>query len=443
MPKKFILFLLAAFSLTQVRLVGSIGISELVMLVVGPVFAFREWKNLKRDGFVTLMILALLWLASALVTDLYRGTTLENMLKGIAHPIMIFSIIPCFYVLMKDDLSSFKWALIGFCVTTILSMYVFQTGYSVAVAETQGISAQEAALGYKLANWAIVSSIIVLIPSICYLSWPVVSTVITACLAVFALFEGGRSGFLAMLFSVLLMVMAGGRRMRVKRLGKHALVLVILLGLTTFVAKKGYEYTVTHGYMGEDEFQKYEAQSQSKIGLLSGRSQFLVCFYAIRDSPILGFGSWALDWQGYNLKALEFLEDDEAIEKYLKTGEIAPLGAHSCLMTAYLWHGLAASFFWIYVLWLIVLVIRKYLGSVPACFGYLALSLPSLMWSVLFSPFGGRVNVVFILILCLFARRQGNMKAWREKQGLPDGGVCCGPNVRKGAVKTVNPSQWL
>lgn len=423
--KKVLLFLIAAFSMTQIRIVGFIGISELAMLICGPFVLASQMRNLRRDGLMPFLILAGLWALSALVTDLYRQTPMQSMIKGLASPIMIVCMTPCFYALLRKDIRLFKWAVIGFVVTVFLSTYLIQAGTSVGDAERMGVTAREAALGYKLNYMSQVSSVIRMFPMLMFLKYPLLAMVTTVGLAVFALLEGGRSGFLCLLISAGLMMLEAGNRQKMRRIARRGLFMGMLMIGMLYLAKEGYEFAARRGYMGEQELQKHQMQSESKIGLLSGRSQFVAVFYAVQDSPILGHGSWAVDYKGYGVRAMEWLGEYEEIDRYYRSGFVDLIPGHSHLMTAYVWHGLLGAVFWVYVLVIIWRTFSRNLGVVPELFGYLALTLPALTWAIFFSPFGGRVGFVFAMVVYLLIRKKAEeerrQRMWQLTTPVPVG----------------------
>lgn len=403
--KTILLFLMATFSMTQIRLVGYIGISELVMAIIGPYLLFKNWKNLRRDGLGTFLILDGLWIFSALITDWYREIPLKDVLRGVASPLMILFVTPCVYVLLKADVRKVKWAVVGFALTTFLSVFVIQKGTDYGRAEMLGVSSVEAAIEYKLTLVTMVMSVGAIIPSVAYLRMPHLSFFLTLCVAIYSLYSGGRSMFLSLLISSGLMFLVGGKITKIKHVRRLQPIMIITALLLVFLAKKGYEYAATHDYMGEDERQKYETQSKSKIGLLMGRGTIVDSALAIWDSPFIGHGSWALDYKGFNVRALEWLEDDKALEEFYKMGSITYIQGHSHILTAYIWHGFFGGVFWVYVLWVVWRTFRLYLGIVPELYGYLAFTLPYLIWNILFSPFGDRVATITLLTVCLMLNK--------------------------------------
>jgi O-antigen ligase len=241
-----------------------------------------------------------------------------------------------------------------------------------------------------------------------YWQAPILSVGLMFGLALFALWQGGRSGFLCLLLSVGLMAMIGGRVQRLKRVARNFLLLLLLLIGVLAGAKWIYEDVVQAGYMGEDELRKYEEQKNSRIGLLSGRGQLVVAFFAVADSPILGHGSWPVDYDGYNQKAAEVIFSDQRMIR--AAGQLGWIDTHSHVWTAWVWHGVLGGIFWFYILGVLWRTLSHRLAVAPLLFGYLAYSIPQLCWAILFSPFGSRVATTVTIVTCLLVRNVERMQ---------------------------------
>ena len=413
MHKSLILFLIGAFSMTQLRIVGYIGVSELIMLGLAPYVFFRNAKLLRQHGFMPLLTLAALWGLSALATDLYRQNIFVNTIRGIAPPIAVMAGTICIHALLHDDLRRFKWLLVGFSVTVFLSTFILQPGSSSAGAAEQGISATKAVLGYKLTLLSMVSAIVVLPVQLAYLRIPFVSAILTVLLAIFALLQGGRSAFLCLLLAAGMQLLVGGQASRIRRVTRMALPLLAVLLAVSWGASKIYGYSAMHGYMGEDERVKYEEQAAKKIGVLSGRLDFMGSLLAIRDSPILGHGSWRPDYEGYMLKAMDMIDDREGAEMYLSSNAIGWIPGHSHIWGSWVANGIFGGVFWVFVLVLLWRFVFNDLAVFPAMYGYFSLLLPGFIWDILFSPFGNRQQKVAAIVLVLLVR---NVHAMQKRQ---------------------------
>src|SRR5206468_4091362 len=86
--------------------------------------------------------------------------------------------------------------------------------------------------------------------------------------------------------------------------------------------------------------------------LLGGRPEIQVSLEAVKDSPILGYGSWAQD-----RKFVEMLFDIEVEQGVYEVSDLAEfennfIPTHSHLMGAWVWAGILGASFWFYILWL-------------------------------------------------------------------------------------------
>lgn len=80
--KDWLVFILGLLTMIKIRLLGTFGVSELIMfglLIIkakeNPFFQNRQAK--------TLFVLAILWAAGTLFTDVYRGSSDIDMAKGL------------------------------------------------------------------------------------------------------------------------------------------------------------------------------------------------------------------------------------------------------------------------------------------------------------------------------------------------------------------------
>jgi hypothetical protein len=188
-------------------------------------------------------------------------------------------------------------------------------------------------------------------------------------------------------------------------------VLVSIALLASLVAGTAVRILSTSGLLGEEAQQKNQRQASVKGGMLiGGRPEILVSSIAVKDSPILGHGSWAKDSKYVELlydtmyeRGMTDQEDIDAIEG--DTEGLIP--AHSHVMTAWVWAGIMGAAFWCYVWWLLARTLVRlamYWPSMAPLYTYL---LMEMMWDIFFSPFGtGRrviEGVVIIITLDLLS----------------------------------------
>jgi O-antigen ligase len=149
--------------------------------------------------------------------------------------------------------------------------------------------------------------------------------------------------------------------------------------------------------LGENARQKYEQQAGGELGLLiGGRSEILVSFRAIMDSPIIGHGSWAKDYRYVN--ELIYLKRVLGYSPG-QSNELGLIPTHSHLFGAWVEAGILGAVFWIWVLSLpirgmvMIIGVKENFTPLFVFFGFL------LIWHVLFSPFGAELR--FIIPYCI------------------------------------------
>jgi len=140
------------------------------------------------------------------------------------------------------------------------------------------------------------------------------------------------------------------------------------------------------GWFGEEALQKYEIQSSGDAGiLLGGRNEFLAAGSAIRDSPVIGHGSWAKD-----PKYKAILYDRLAELGYRRMGpelESDVIPSHSYVFGAWVESGIVGAVFWCWVLWVTASALLRASGREPL-FPFFAFIALLLIWNLLFSPYG-------------------------------------------------------
>ena len=405
-----LLFFIGLFSLTQINIGGKIGISELVMVICSPFVFVLNLKVFRRDRALTYFYLILLWLGGAIFVDLYTHNYFAFMMRGIAVPITVFANSVCIYAVLRKDLDNLKWFLLGVAISGVISIFVFQRGVAGDLAAEYGMEAGiESVVGYKLFWVNQLTAWLTLPIAGWYLKTPkVYSVVALGFLSAFNLATGGRSAFLIAATSLVLIVLGGKTRKALQFFKRHAAVVVIIIGMLGVGAKVVYQLAATSGWMGYDEADKYERSVEhgtSALDLLKeSRSEFFIGLYAALDKPILGHGSVAIDNHGYVMDYMYKNRDLAAYERVCRLRNMFGanvIPAHSQIITFWMWHGIFGLIFWSFVIVMSIKTLAKRLYIYPPWFGYLAVTIPSFIWNVLFSPFGGRMveSALFVVLL--------------------------------------------
>lgn len=409
--EKMLLFLIGTFSMTSIKLVGMIGISELIMLIVAPFVFLNKIYVLRKEGVMPILILTLLWFLGACLSDYLIGTPLLIALRGIAFPLVTFATIVCVYVCLRKDPYNLKYLIVGMTVSSILTIFFFKRNIG-----SGAVSAIEQTISYKL-FWASLFTLIFTLPmQINYFKTPLIYAIpASLALSIYDLHIGGRSMFLIALVTSIMFMFVRHNTNKLKFLRKYSLVFLGLLLFVGIFAGSIYKKAVKKGWMGEAELVKYEQQTGGRGEdllsiVMSGRSDFFVSLIAALDRPILGWGSHALDYNNCQVDFALKYGSDKAIEEALQFRRrvgIPRLPMHSPLTAFWAWHGIFGFLFWAYALYLILVVFIKHIADFPPYFGYLAISVPSFLWIILASPYTQRTGLCTLLAVCLLIK---NMK---------------------------------
>lgn len=413
------LLLMGIFSMTQVHLIGSIGVSELFAFFAAPIFLIQDYNELRRHGFLPIVWLSILVMLNCIGSIIYNDVSFDNGLRGFATTYAMFALLVVMHRYLSRDIWSLKWFLLGVAISMIINIFVMQTGTEMHQAGTVDASAEEIMSGTlflltRLQPW-------LRLPTTgWYFSTPLWFSVLA--LPVMGLInmltsDSGRSALLMILFSMVLILFGRKNVAAMRAFKKKFFLVVIVMGLFGLALKAGYTYLAEHHILTEGAVKKFEAQTEHgntvlKV-LMKGRMEFFCGLFANVQSPIWGYGPWAIDLNGvYENYLFEYGEADD-VERYLRSKQnhirhygdyIRRIPAHSMIIGGWTWYGIMAFFFWLYVLYLMYDVLKNHIGTVPEFFGYLALTLPPAFWSVLFSPFGHRMEFMVMIVMMLLVR---------------------------------------
>ena len=401
--KSLLTFLFGLGSLTQIRIVGAMGITEFVCIVAAPFVLISQWPNMRRTLIRPLLMLAAAWFFSAIITDFWwRDTYWIPAIKGsMAIAFMVAGTI-CAYGLLKDDLLRVRWYALGAFVSAILSMFIFRPQYLISYAEVLQTTAEE------LTNFKSTYVIIYLTGMRAFVAFiaektPVLAAAVTLGIALMSLLNGSRSVFLIYAICAFIILIAYRRVRFFHALQRQFFVAATCAILALNAATSTYEFMAEKGWMGQSEYEKMLIQKESDIGYLSGRGEFIGGFFAALDSPLLGHGSWAIDETGkYYFQVAEVVGDETGLNRLQNTRRFRYIPCHSHVIQAWVWHGFAGALFWIVILVWIVRYLRTGVQIPHTLTGYNILISITLIWNVFFSGFSNRLGwAIFFVTMAL------------------------------------------
>jgi hypothetical protein len=238
----------------------------------------------------------------------------------------------------------------------------------------------------------------------------------------------GRSAALGAIGTVGLILIGGKKRETIRRRLCNKFWLwccIAVVGI--FCMHTLYRVAATQGWLGEDALRKYEQQSRGETGimplLLGGRMESFCGLIACVDKPIIGFGPWAMDNDGYTGEFLEKYGTYEDASNYYKQMEwnLAHghtqhmIHCHAYITEFWLWYGIFGLLFWLYIIFVLLRYLKQDCWVVPQWYMWIAASIPGYFWGIFFSPWSARVGGIIFIVACLMARA-----VRRGRQELPD-----------------------
>lgn len=426
----FFLFLIGLFAEYRVHLIGMIGISEIVIVLMAPIFFIQDFPRMKKEGFMTLFNLLLLTCVSCCISSWVNHTPFPNFIRGFAAPVVLLATFVFMYHFLSRDISGLKWLMTGNLLCS-----AFSTLLGGAMADVLTGDSYMAGVGRMYT----ILPLVLLPVYACYTKIPaMLSCFLCGSLGLYtiATSASGRSTALIYLAAAFLIFIGQKSVRKMMKIKKNFVLFMCLSLVMVFAAKVAYSHAAVSGILGEESRRKYERQTQGGGSMLKllmgGRAEAFICIMAGLDNPIWGLGPWAVDYKGYGRRFKEkFGSDEENAARALDdqyrarmgiSGRLSFLPFHSHIFGNWVWYGAAGLILWIYVLYFIFKYFQKYVDVVPQWYGLMALMLPKLTWNIFFSPLYARVETATVLCCLLIMRAVFNRKitfdadSWKERQ---------------------------
>lgn len=393
-----LVFLIPILAFIRLHVVGSLNGADVFVLVAFCYLLVCGRIRIGSRAGRQIMVLCSLWLVSQCVTDIVRHTAFKDYARGWSNIGFTIATLAVFFTLLcgrVKRLVIYGWGMVlggvvGFLISPDKLMHDEPWKFGLSGPFTMGmllVASQKRYHGY----------------------WP---AILTAAAGMINVLLGARSlggiCVTAALYLLVLRVMRKRVAAGVKLKTGQVVAISALCAVGVIGILFAYGYAASKGFLGAGAREKYHLQSGGKYGvLLGGRVESLGSLPAIYASPILGHGSWARDplyvfmevrglaRLGYDVK--DEFDPDELKEGYIPT--------HSYLLGAWVDAGILGAVFWF---WVFVLCARAIFRVYPASAPLLPLvaySGISMLWSILFSPYGAgaRIGTVYSFVLLITA----------------------------------------
>jgi hypothetical protein len=409
---KLLTVLTALALVIEFNIVGRLTLTELILIV----FAIGAMVQAPRatGDIAWFYIFAGLWAFGALVSDLFNQSNPNDFLRGWSKIAFLILNFTSLRLLIGRDIGR-----------AVLFVYVLSVAGAIRLALgivdpdlTDDVTGNAWKFGYGalLTTSAFLLSAWLQrrrIPRQMGIVPPFVSAAV-------ALYLNARSLAGQTVLAVLVTSLTTGRR----RISGRQLLLIATAGAVVGTGLLlGYEYAASEGWLGVAAQDKYFAQSTGTLSLLeAGRADTFASIQAILDSPLVGHGSWARDInyavQMFDrLAAAGYRVNYAALESDL-------IPSHSHLLGAWVEHGVFGALFWLWALRTIGRALVLSLKRPTPLTGFVTYIAVTMIWDIVFSPFGLERRVtsaawLYLLILVANDREAGGSPPAQEAPARP------------------------
>lgn len=418
-------FLLGLGTYTKVFFLGCVAITELVCFALAPFIFIKTYKDLKHDGFLRFLTLVLLSMVGGIVATLVAGNGMYMLRNHMARLYAIFSVVVVFHMLLRQQLQGLRWFFVGACLSSIISIFILNPEAHVSQAgvwvEQMGV--EEVIEGNMFWMQRLRSFMDIFIsgfyfetPMPMLIAFPILYVVVLA-----ATTETGRAASMTVLIGWGLILLAGKSSGKMLRVKKYFPILILCGIFFMFSVKGMYTFAARNDLLTEKATRKFENQTKDGAGfmqiLMKGRVHFFIGLDACIKNPVLGYGCFPLDKDGIREKFYNKYGDDSYYQSQMryirKFGRARQdlIPAHSYIVGAWVNYGIFGLLMWGYVLLLAINHYRRYIVAIPQWYGYFALSVPTLIWDIFFSPFTERIMAPLTVCCLLMARAVGKRMA--------------------------------
>jgi hypothetical protein len=399
------LFLLGAAGAYSVNVVGALPYSEAILVLMLPVLLLARGRRAFDRQYLWFYILAGGWLLGTQIADIYNGIALYNRAKGTAR--VVFFILDFMALAILINNRGRKILVFALSLATLLFMSSLQFSHDFLLQWKFGLSHAFAIMAllisayfYRRRRYWICFAITLMLAAINFrygFRSQLVIHVVAAVL-ILPIFDSVQTRT----------VQTRTRSTAGTPNTARVLILLALAGGVAYGANAAIKYGAEKGVFDEATNGKFRTQSEGDYGVLvGGRPETLVAIQAIRDSPIIGHGSFP-----FGLKYMQLKQDIQYEHGYSDTDEpeesdYPVIPTHSHLTMAWVEGGILGGICWIYILILVLRAVLRLTTLRPHLAPLYSYLLVNFLWDILYSPFGSvnRMLAAFFILLSYFILR--------------------------------------
>lgn len=376
----------------KLRFIGTFYAGEILIYIL---LFYANWDYIKSNKYAWLIFrLGVFWFASAIVTDLWVGNDTINSLKGIFNVAFFFMQFPVVYWLLYDKPLRYLYYLVAVAIVSLPNLYLFGPEFTDFVSGAKGENI-----------WFFYALSPIATATIGWLYYKHKISVKTSCVimvafGIFMLFHGSRNIFLSMAMAAVIFYQIAKKSKseftdQLVYYKEHILKLFLYMFIGVVCVNFAYETLASSGTLGEQAYKKYLKQSASENMLEGGRSETFMGAWLVGLSPVIGYGSFAMDKGDYY--HIKYAHSHG--KAYIPFPWERRMPAHSHLIGAWMENGIGGGIFWLYVIFLMWNILKSgALLSAPLLLPVVLMEFTGNLWDIFFSPFGLRVPATFFLM---------------------------------------------
>lgn len=381
------IFMVMLASSFWVKILGQLYVVEIIFLIIVMHYLlfYDSSKELFHPRLMKYFNYLLLALMGQLITDLIRGTDKVSFLKGFS--LIIFTMINLLglVILTRNSHKSILTAIVGWSFGLILGVLLQPSAYAQEYPWKMGFAYPVTIIYLFLISRKSMSKGVII---------PLTLVIVGA-----DLFYGARSLAAITFLAVAMSIPSLNHSKKTPKLKINRISNLALLLIWTSIFFAAYSTLASQGVLGENSREKYSQQSSSSLGLLiAGRTEVVSQYYAIKKSPLLGYGSYAPLTAEIREKVVNSLVQNglNPSLKELKYGTDYMIPVHSGIFEFWLWFGILGVPFFVRIIRDSLRVLFNHaLNPVIVFFSLQAI------WDSLFSPYMADRRIQFPLIILL------------------------------------------
>ena len=404
----FLSFLTGLLAFYFVPFGGQLYLSDIFCVSVAALYLLSGQANqlvriLGTLGCV-LLVGAVAWLIQQICTDLIRQTVFDDLIRGWSKIAIFISCIIVVSMFTRQKMGRLVICACGYAVGKIIETAVFPSGYEIGTPWKFGYSIPVTILVIAYLSYFHKRQRIIFVPA-AFIALGIVNIAMNfRSMFLFCLVSAA-----ACFFSDIVKLVAAKHKLS---FGFKVPIVIVAIGITAFSAKTAYEYMAVGGMLGIEAQQKYYSETSGDLNILqAGRNESFVSTVAIKNSPIMGYGSWAKS-HDYAVMQIEVLRQKHIEAQYSEDDSLELIPSHSYVLGAWVESGIVGALFWVIAFAITFAALLVTIGAGGSFMGLNFFLFINLLWSIPFSPFTAdtRLSVAIILCLALSVLKSANVE---------------------------------